>query len=192
MDEEQQAQHWCQLAAKGDRAAATKLLHAYYQRVFSYLRRLSESDDDAADLTQETFIKVWQSVPKYQARSRVTTWIHRIAYCTWVDWIRKRRPTSAKSDNWWLNLSDDGPHPSAPLSEREQQQQLWRLVRQLPEEQAQAIHLRYGQQLSLKDTAEVLDLPLSTLKLRIRTALDQLRRQLETSNDIPTTFNLKH
>lgn len=190
MDEEQQAQHWCHLAANGDRAAATKLLHAYYERIFAYLRRLSQSDDDAADLTQETFIKVWQSISKYRAQSRVTTWIHRIAYCTWVDWIRKRHPTTAKPDNWWLSLSDDRPHPSAPIGEREEQQQLWQLVRQLSQEQAQAIHLRYGQQLSLKDTAEVLDLPLSTLKLRIRTALDQLRRQLETTKDNPTALNL--
>ena len=181
MDDEQQARIWRRQAAEGDREAATRLLHAYYERVYAYLRRLSGNDADAADLTQDTFRRVWTSLDLYREEARVTTWIHRIAYCAWVDWMRQRKPDSARDEAWWASLPDAHPTPNERAERHDAARELWSLVNDLPEEEAQAIHLRYGQRLSLKDTSETLNRPLSTLKNRIRSGLDRLKSRLNPS-----------
>ncbi len=90
MDPNQRDREWCRKAVQGDESAAECLLEAHYTRVFAYHRRQVTSDADAADLTQDTFQRVWKSLPKYGELSSVGTWIHRIAYCTWIDWLRGR------------------------------------------------------------------------------------------------------
>lgn len=192
MDDEKLIRQWLQQATEGDREAATQLLRSFYKTIYAYLRRLSQNEADAADLTQETFGKIWQSLSQYRGQSKVSTWMHRIAYYSWVDWVRRQPPLVKMSSDWWLELNHDDPSPSSEAAQRDHQKQLWRLVDQLPEQQKQALHLRYGQQLTLKETSEVLDLPLSTLKLRIRSALEHLRTQFKDSNNHSSLTNLNY
>jgi len=190
MDSEQQVNEWCRQAARGDRDAASKLLHGQYTRIFAYLRRLAGNDADAADLTQETFRKVWKSLDQFRNDSSVSTWMHRIAYCTWVDWVRQQRPVTTRSEHWWQELPGDFPSPFEEMETADQLSQLWKMIDELPEEQRMAIHLRYGQQLTLNETSTVLEIPLSTLKLRLRTALDLLRsRMTKSSDDLTANIN---
>ena len=89
---EQRIRAWCERAVRGDREAGGELLRHFHGPIFAYLRRLSGNDADAADLTQQTFSKVWQSLAKFRGASRLNTWVHRVAYCTYVDWVRQRDP----------------------------------------------------------------------------------------------------
>lgn len=185
MDSEPQLKVWCRQAAQGEREAASQFLHGQYSRIFAYLRRLAGNDADAADLTQETFRRVWQALPQFREEATVSTWIHRIAYCAWVDWVRQQRPAVPQSEHWWHELPGDFPSPLEAAVTAEQVHRLWALVDRLPDEERQAIHLRYGQQLALGEVAAVLAMPLSTLKLRLRTALDRLRgRMAESSGNL--------
>jgi RNA polymerase sigma-70 factor (ECF subfamily) len=179
MDTETQDRHWYRQAANGDREAASNLVRQHYPRLYAYLRRLSGNDADAADLTQETFRKTWESLHRFREASSLSTWLHRIAYCTWVDWLRKRRQPIAQPDRWWLDLPADFPSPFDRAETAERLVALWHQVDQLPEEERQAIHLRYGQELTLEQTADVLEMPLSTLKLRLKSALERLRRRIQ-------------
>ena len=72
-DLNQRDRDWCHLAAQGDAAAAERLLETHYARVFAYHRRQVSSDADAADLTQDTFRRVWKSLPQYGEASSVAT-----------------------------------------------------------------------------------------------------------------------
>jgi len=179
---------WCRRAAQGDREAASRLLAENYRRIYAYLRRLVQNDADAEDLTQETFQRVWQSIHKYRDSSKVTTWLHRIAYCAWVDWVRSSKASSDRNRAWWSELPSEFPPPSNSIQNHECLERLWELVRGLPGEQSMAIQLRYGQQLSLRDTAEVMALPLSTLKSRIKAGLETLRSHLENSEHELNSF----
>ncbi len=181
MESESQLKVWCRQAAQGDREAASQFLHRQYSRIFAYLRRLAGNDADAADLTQETFRRVWQALPRFRGEATVSTWIHRIAYYAWVDWVRQQRPTVPQSEHWWQELPGDLPSPLEATVTTEQAGRLWTLVDQLNDDERQAIHLRYGQQLALGEVAAVLGMPLSTLKLRLRTALDRLRGRMTES-----------
>src|SRR5690242_18051298 len=69
----------CKRAQGGDLAAASDLVASHYQMIFAYLRRLSNSEDEAADLTQRAFSKAWLSLASFQGRSSFSTWLHGIA-----------------------------------------------------------------------------------------------------------------
>ena len=167
----------CERAQKGDVAAASELVTLFYQRIFAYLRRLSGNDEDAADLTQKTFARTWQSLESYQRRSTFSTWLHGIAHHVYLDWRRKRGTGEAQSDEWWEAQSDHSPTPFEATANREMAFQLFRWVDELDEEKKQAVHLHYYQNLTLNETAEALGVATSTVKYRLREALDFLRRR---------------
>src|SRR5262245_4307989 len=180
-----EAQRLCELAVDGDRAAASELVTQFYQRIFAYFRRLSGNDPDAEDLTQKTFAKAWQSLRSYQQLSSFSTWLHGIAHHVYVDWRRRGRGSDAQTDEWWGTLAADSPTPFENAAERESAEQLYRWVDELDEEKRQAVHLHYYQSLSLQDTAEVLSVAVSTVKYRLREALDFLRARAAD----PKVFN---
>ena len=189
VNNDQTAKAWCEDALVGDREAAGELVRHFHHPIYAYLRRLCGNDTDAADLTQQTFSKVWQSLAKFRGASTVATWIHRIAYCTYIDWTRQRRPGEAQTDAWWETVPASGPSPFDSLAEADSARRLYALVERLePEGRRAAIHLHYYQNLSLAETAEVLGLPLSTLKYQMRAALDDLRARLTEPNQTSSPF----
>jgi RNA polymerase sigma-70 factor (ECF subfamily) len=169
--------HLCERAKAGEEDAAAELIDRHYERIYAYLRRLCGSDADAEDLTQRTFQKVWASLPTFRGQSAFSTWAHGIAHNVYVDFRRRRSVTDAQSDEWWATCVAEGPSPFEDAAGRELAQQLYALVEQLDEDARQAVHLHYYQGLSLSETSEVLNVPTSTLKYRLREALNALRSQ---------------
>jgi RNA polymerase sigma-70 factor (ECF subfamily) len=165
----------CEQARKGDLAAASELVTQFYQRIFAYLRRLCGNDGDAADLTQRTFSKAWASLAAYEQRSTFSTWLHGIAHHVYADWRRKPNRIDPQTEEWWETRVAQGPSPHEDAVERELAHQLYHWVDQLEDDQKQAVHLHYYQGLSLGETAEVLGVAASTIKYRLRGALDALR-----------------
>ena len=172
------AKEWCEQAANGNTSAASDLVREFHQLIFAYLRRLTGNDSDAGDLCQVTFLKVWQSLPRFRGQSSVSTWIHRIAYCTYVDWLRKSHAPTEQTESWWEAIQAEGATPSEQASDVETARRVYAAVDRLPDDDRQIIHLHYYQGLSLAETAGTLAMPGSTLKYRLRGALEQLRSQL--------------
>src|SRR6267143_1137464 len=125
------AQALCARAKQGDMSAGSDLVAHFYERIFGYFRRLSGSDDDAADLTQKTFFKVWVSLASFQNRSAFSTWLHGIAHHVYVDWRRKKNPLQAQTDEWWEACAADGPSPFEDAAEKEAAKHLYSLVERL-------------------------------------------------------------
>src|SRR5437763_13537602 len=101
----------CDRARAGDMSAASELVSLFYERIYAYFRRLCGNDDDAADLTQRTFFKVWTSLASFQGRSRFATWLHGIAHHVYVDWRRAAGPAEPQTNEWWEACPADGPSP---------------------------------------------------------------------------------
>ncbi|HXT13106.1 MAG TPA: RNA polymerase sigma factor [Candidatus Angelobacter sp.] len=179
------AETLCERARKGDLAAASELVTLFYQQIYAYLRRLSANDEDAADLTQKTFARTWQSLASYQQRSKFSTWLHGIAHHVYLDWRRKRNLGDAQTDEWWETQAASSPTPFETTVEREIAHQLYRWVDELDDEKKQAVHLHYYQNLPLSETAEVLGVAVSTVKYRLREALTFLRSRTAETNSIP-------
>lgn len=169
-----QSEQLCEQAKAGDLAAAGELVALHYQKIFAFFRRWCANDADAEDLTQKTFAKVWAALPSYQGRASFSTWIHGIGYHVYVDWRRKGNRLDSQTDAWWETCVADGPSPFENAAERELAAQLHAMVARLDEGKREVVHLHYYQGLSIKETAEVLDIATSTVKYRLREALDQL------------------
>jgi RNA polymerase sigma factor (sigma-70 family) len=171
------SQQLCARARAGDPEAATQLVALHYQKVYAFLRRLCGNDDDAAELTQRTFSKIWAALASYEGRSSFSTWIHGVGRHVYLDWRRHADRLDPQSDEWWETCAADGPGPFETTAERDEAARLYALVGRLDEEKRDVIHLHYYQGLSLKETAEVLDIATSTVKYRLRESLDFLRSQ---------------
>lgn len=171
------SQQLCARAKAGDMTAAEQLVAFHYQKIYAFFRRLCGGDDDAADLTQRTFSKVWTALGSYEGRSSFSTWIHGIARNVYLDWRRKGNRLDVQTDEWWETCAADGPSPFDDVAERDEAVHLHSLVARLDDEKREVIHLHYYQGLSLKETAEILDIATSTVKYRLREALDFLRSQ---------------
>jgi RNA polymerase sigma factor (sigma-70 family) len=97
----------------------------------------------------------------------------------YLDWRRKGNRLEAQTDEWWADCVADGPSPFENAAERDMVVRLYALVSQLDDEKKEAVHLHYYQGLSLSETAEVLGVATSTVKYRLREALEFLRTQCE-------------
>jgi RNA polymerase sigma-70 factor (ECF subfamily) len=166
---------------QGDQVAAVDLVDLFYERVYAFLRRLCYNDADAADLTQRTFGRVWQALPGFSGRASVGSWIHSIAYNCYVDWRRASRPTEDRSPEWWASCAASDPGPDESASRNDLSAVTYAAVDQLPAELRETIHLHYYQELTIQETADALGIATSTVKYRVRQALQDLEQKLGAS-----------
>jgi RNA polymerase sigma factor (sigma-70 family) len=172
------ANQLAQAAQQGDRAAATQLIELFYERIYAFLRRLSNNDTDAADLTQRTFSRAWQALPTFAGRSSFSSWLHGIAHHVYVDWRRANHRTEPRSAEWWADCVATGPMPDETAARTDLATTLFAFVDVLPVELRDTVHLHYYQELTLQETADALGIATSTVKYRLRQALNQLQKQL--------------
>jgi RNA polymerase sigma-70 factor (ECF subfamily) len=167
-------------ARRGDRAAMESLLRRHTPRIHSICRRITANPTDADDATQETLIKVVRSLDKFDGRSSVSTWIHRIATNTALDEIRRRRRRPALS---LVEDSTTGNDPvdtraSAAVEDLASQMILDEAIAALPEDQRAAVVLRDSLGLDYGHIAEVLGVAPGTVKSRISRARQRLMEDL--------------
>lgn len=165
-------------ACQGDLNAITDLIDLFYGKIYAFLRRLSASDPDAADLTQRTFTKVWQGLPRFAGNSSLSSWVHSIAYHTYVDWRRGNHLTESRSPEWWSDRVCLSPGPDEVTSRKDLAATLYAFVDGLEPDLRETVHLHYYQELSLQETADAMGLATSTVKYRLRQALNDLERKM--------------
>jgi len=174
----QSVEELCRRSQNGDIDAASELLTLHYERIFSYFRRLCGNDSEASDLTQRTFCKVWNAIASYQRRSAFSTWVHSIAHHVYADWRRGKNRFEPQTDEWWLACAADHISPFEDTAEREIAHQLYALMEQLEEATRETVHLHYYQGLTIQETAEALGIATSTVKYRLRNALQFIRTRI--------------
>ncbi len=169
----------CRRVKKADKSAAGELLQIYYKDIYAYLRRLCGTRQEAEDLTQQTFLKVWASFDNFAGRSSFYTWLYRIAHNTLIDWQRSNTARAqSRRDEWWKECVDHNPGPFANVAEYQLAQRLYQAVEQLDEDKKHVVHLRYYQGLSIRETAKVLGIATSTVKYRLREVFKVLKTKI--------------
>jgi RNA polymerase sigma-70 factor (ECF subfamily) len=164
-------------AQAGDREAIADLVTGQQRYVYSIAMSLLRDPADAADLTQDAFIRMLRSLGSYRGQTRFTTWLYRLVVNLGLDRIRQRgRPLVRLDDEPELDLASDDPLADAPLvAERVEQAALVRAaLDELPEAQRLALTLHYFEELRYEDVAEVMGIPLNTVKSHIRRGKDRL------------------
>ena len=172
-------------ALKGRDDGFEELVRRYQRPIVSYVYRMTGDYDAALDLTQEVFIKVYNSLARYRPEYKFSTWIYRIAHNAAVDHLRRRpsRPqgldrTARDGETYERPVASDAPSPEQ-LSERaEMRAEIEDVIQQLPASYRELILLRHAHDLSYDEIAEVTGLPLGTVKNRIFRAREAMRLPL--------------
>jgi RNA polymerase sigma-70 factor (ECF subfamily) len=149
-------------AAAGDRAALESLLERHVDRIHALCRRVLGNDEDALDATQEALIAVVRGIARFDGRSRFTTWLYRVATNAALDEARRRnrRPRPSEIDDDVLPVRDPASAIAARLD-------VDAALATLPEPVRAAVVLRDLAGLEYAEIAEVLDVPIGTVRSRI-------------------------
>lgn len=177
-------QQLVEAARRGERPAAAELVDRHYAAIYAFLRRLAGTEAGAADLTQTTFARVWRALPGFSGRSSLRAWLHGIAHHVYVDWRRRDGRLESRPDEWWLEQADTRSGPDLQTASNDLAASLYATVDRLEADLRETVHLHYYQELTLEQTAEALGIATSTVKYRLRQALDQLQSRLSPR---PTT-----
>ena len=164
------------------------IVSRYQKKLVNYIYRMISDFDSAMELSQEVFIKVYNSLDKYNPSFKFTTWVHRIASNATIDWMRKK-----KIDAYSLDANDNEDAPSmsqqvpskdlSPLQNLEMgqlQNRIERAIDELPFIYKQLIILRHINELSYDEISEAVDLPLGTVKNRIFRGREMLKAKLSS------------
>ena len=185
------------LAQQGDRQALTQLLLGQQHYVYSIAMSVLKNPEDAADLAQEAFIRLFRALPQYNGESRFTTWLYRLVVNMCRDELRRRgrqvpiappAPEEEEADQVASVADDDRwADPEQALASRELRDLVRRALGQLEEHYRLVLTLYYFDDMKYTDIAEILDIPLNTVKSHIRRGKERLAMILETQEQPPTT-----
>ena len=167
------------IAEKRDPRAFSELFDIYAPRLKSYMLRQGADGATAEELAQETLLTVWRKAQLYSGeKGSASTWIYTIARNLRIDRIRRETPWQELPEGHNEEASDD-PAPDEQVSGRERQARVQDALTTLPKDQYDVVALSYLEGLSHSEIAERLDLPLGTVKSRMRLAYQKLRESVE-------------
>ena len=173
------------LAVKSDPEAFSEIVRRWDRRIFALCFGMLGREDEARDATQETFISAYKALGSFRGDSRVSSWLHRIAINRCL--TTKRRQRSKPEETLDEELADrsrifQAPPATSPANVVEKDERLV-LVRQavstLPPDLRQIVVMKEFEDMTFQEISETLEVPLSTVKSRLYTALKQLRMKLE-------------
>jgi RNA polymerase sigma-70 factor, ECF subfamily len=178
---------------RGDEAAYETLIQQYEEPVYNLVSRLVDDSADAADVTQEVFIKVFRKVTWFRGESSLKTWIYRIAVNEarnqrrWFSRHKSREvtlePEAGQAQGYRDWLEDEGPSPLQITLDRETRECIEAALKQVNPSFRPALVLREIEGLSYEQVAEILQISLGTVKSKILRGREALRKQLTAEFD---------
>jgi len=174
---------------RGDPDAFDALLARYQNRLYRYLQRLVREPATTEDLFQQTWLRVVQNIEGLDPRRNFEAWLFRIAHNLAIDHLRRRRMESLdeplpSGEAMSTLFPSTGPGALERLLGAERDRILTATLAELPAIQREVLTLRFEEEMKLEEIAEVLDVPLSTAKSRLKRALEGLRGKLEAGTGI--------
>lgn len=166
------------VAVHQDRAAFSELFAYYAPRVKSWLLRLGADNAQAEEIAQDVMVTVWRKAGLFdRTQASVSTWIFRIARNRRIDVFRRtKRPALDPEEEMILPAGVEAP--DAAVEAMETETRVRAAMQDLPEEQLQLVRLAFYEGLSHREIAERLDVPLGTVKSRIRLAFGKMKARL--------------
>jgi RNA polymerase sigma-70 factor, ECF subfamily len=168
-------------ALEGREPSFDELVRRYQRPITAYVYRILGDHESALDVTQEVFLKVFNSLRKFSPEFKFSTWLYRIAHNAAIDHIRRNsaRPQSLETENddgaYQLQIECPKPSPEQERERSEWRAEIAQVVKLLPENYRQLIMLRHAQDLSYDEIAEATGLPLGTVKNRLFRAREMMR-----------------
>jgi RNA polymerase sigma-70 factor (ECF subfamily) len=176
------------LARNGDRVAFTELVELYQDKIFHLAYRMLNNRHEAEDAVQETFLRVYTNLHRYDETQKFSTWIFRIGTNLCIDRLRKRKNMTFSLDaempdgegnDYYAMLPGHEDTPEKQVIVSETQQQIRDAIETLPVKYKSVVILRYLHDMSLQEIGDVLDMPVTTVKTRVHRGREFLRKKLE-------------
>src|ERR687888_1583774 len=172
-------------ALTGDAEAFGEIVRRWERRIFALTYGILGREEDARDATQETFIAAFRNLSGFRGEAKVSSWLHRIAVNQCI--TRQRRAKVRGETSLEGEAEEHGAQFAAPATDsparivegRELTAAVRRAVAALPPELREVLLLKEFEELTFQEIADTLEVPLSTVKSRLYTALRQLRLRLE-------------
>lgn len=171
-----------------DRVAFELVVEGNYGLVFRQLWHLCHDDEVAADLTQETFARAWNSLDSFAGKSSLRTWLYTIAFRSWSRWKESdvRYQTGVPLDERAEAVPDEAPTPAQKLEVQCLRDDVQSALRDLPSPFRETVVLFYVQNLKYREVAEVMDVSIGTVKSRLHEGLKRLRAILNEAEAVET------
>lgn len=162
--------------------AFAPLMNLYKRQLFSYLLRRCGNSEPAEDLFQETLIKIWKNISKYQQREKFGSWIFSIAHNISIDYFRKQKVRNVVSLSENLDQISYNDDPWREVERTEQKELLTDALSNLSELQKEVFLLRQHGELTFREIAELMDQPLNTVLSHMNYAVKKLQKVLREEN----------
>lgn len=182
-----------------DEAAFESLVDSHYRRTYSLIFRMVRNESDAADLTQETFVRIHRALPCLRETAAQSAWIRRIATNLCLDFLRRRNAAPAMSSldarpsddseallSW--DVADPTSEPDRLYSNKERLAVLYRAIESLPDDYRLVIFMHHIEELRVDEIADSLGVPAGTIKSRLSRARRELHRKLSPYFDPDMTM----
>lgn len=171
----------------GDTDSFNDLIRRWERPIYSLAYRLIGHEDDARDVCQETFLRAFRGLKGFKGQARFSSWLYRITVNVARDWMRRRRRTPLVAVPEGVDVADLADRAGMTASieaaddavvRKDLSRRVGRAMQELSEDQRTAIILKEYHGLTFQEIADMLGVPLSTVKTRLYQGLTQLRREL--------------
>jgi len=164
---------------QGDEKALEVLIRRYLKPIYSFCFRFVGNNQEAEDITQEVFLKVWRNLKKFKKEKNFKGWLFTIAKNTCFDFLRKKKKISTLSLEKYFYLVDLSLLPNE-ISEKESlKEKIQEAIEKLSSKTREILNLYYNQGLTFREIAQTLNEPINTVKSRHRRAIEILRNRLK-------------
>lgn len=178
---------WVRRAQEGDVRAFEQLFQQYHRGIYNTIYQMTRNDADAADLTQEVFVRAFRALPRLQTPEAFTSWLYRIAVNLSRNWLRDRGrvrveslelPADDGEEGSTREIADPGGDPAALTQTRDLQERVQKAIAGLSPDHREVVTLHHLEGMSVEEIARVMDCSVGTVKSRLSRARDNLKRKL--------------
>ena len=169
--------YWIRRVKSGKKNDFSPLVKRYKDRIFSFILRMVQNEEDAMDLTQESFIKAFNGLSSFKEEKSFKNWLFTIASHHSIDFLRKKKHIKESE----LFESDIGKQQISQMERIIQDERIRNLnkeVELLPENYRMVILLKHKEEMKLEEIAEIMKVPIGTIKVWLHRARAQLKKKL--------------
>ncbi|HZS74984.1 MAG TPA: sigma-70 family RNA polymerase sigma factor [Ktedonobacteraceae bacterium] len=166
---------------QGDQDAFALLVQRYQRRIFNLVYRMVQQYEEATEITQEAFLAAWQGLPTFRGEARFATWLYRIAYNCALRQLEVRKRDKALQTALQAEhaLEDEQSEAEMQLAARDRQELVQEQLSHLPAKYRIVLILRHLQDMTYEEMAEILTMPVGTIKTHLFRARNLLKARLQ-------------
>jgi RNA polymerase sigma-70 factor (ECF subfamily) len=161
---------------KGDEKALEVLISKHLKPIYNFIFGYVQNQQDAEDLTQETFLKMWRNLKKFKKEKNFENWLFTIAKNTCFDFLRKKRRNFILNTENLETFADFNPSLHEKLEKKSLFEKLKEEIEKLPFKMKEIIDLHYNFGFNFREISEILGEPVNTVKSRHKRAISKLKR----------------